>query len=64
MKSHALRSVARLAGALSAAAVAVWCLAGVAAGNAGAAAATPARHHTATAAADSAPASRATDLSA
>src|ERR1700733_12781655 len=31
MKSHVLRSVARLAGTLSAAAVAVWCLAGVAA---------------------------------
>jgi hypothetical protein len=31
MKSHARRSVARLAGTLSAAALAVWCLAGVAA---------------------------------
>ena len=31
MKSHALRSVARLAGTLSAAAVAAWCMAGVAA---------------------------------
>jgi hypothetical protein len=31
MRSHAHRSVARLAGTLSAAAIAVWCLAGVAA---------------------------------
>lgn len=38
MKSHAHRSVARLAGTLSAAAIAVWCLAGAAA----AALATPA----------------------